>query len=135
MQKLARLLAGSAVLATVALSVPGAALAGSMGNDWIPFHLRDMPDRTWISGNTTFNKDDPHYDKVMLDLQNGGDGELCAQVREFRDGSPPFEQVCYKPGEDGKKELASGLRSGTYSVDFMRHGGGSDKNFGGRIGY
>ncbi len=93
MQKLARLLAGSAVLATVALSAPGAALAAQ--NDlmaalapakWNMINNIEgtvRPDGTWTLGNTSQHKTDARNGQVLLDLRNNVDGGLCVRLRKF----------------------------------------------------
>lgn len=89
MHKLARLLACSAVLATVALSAPGTALAVPRLKD--PINGSFPPGGTWISQNynKTESGSDVHYepgDKVV-------DG-LCMQVYGSHSRAPLSREVC-----------------------------------------
>lgn len=98
MQKLARLLASSGVLAAVALSAPGAALAApALARAYVvrdPVHEKFEPDGT-VTSAEKYAKTGP---RTTVDFtpsgENNVDGGTCMTLYEFHSRAPLSREVC-----------------------------------------
>lgn len=144
MHKLARVLTGSAILATVALWAPASALAAGEGNSMASAPVKSNK----IEGTVRFDgqyarektktdgrhKTDTVNDAIELDLQKNVDGGLCVRVVKF--GGAAFDEKCWTAGEHGQKILANGVTSGTvFFVEAKKLGPGPNNDWSGTLIY
>jgi hypothetical protein len=144
MHKLARVLAGSAILAIVALWAPASALAAGGGNSIAPAPAKSNKIEGTVRSDGKYtgektktdgrHKTDTVNDAVELDLQKNVDGGLCARVVKF--GGAAFDEKCWNAGERGQKILANGVTSGTvFFVEAKKRGTGSNNDWSGTLIY
>jgi len=115
MQKLTRLLVGSAVLATVALSAPETALATPTEGFRKPVVGTVTPGGKFTLVKDIYHLENPGNGPVLFDLQKGVDGQLCIEMREARSGLL-LSRVCHNAGETGAKTLADRVPTGVRDV-------------------
>jgi hypothetical protein len=135
MQKLARLLACSGVLATVALSAPGAALAApALASNYgvrHPVHEKFKPDGT-VTSAEKYAKTGP---RTTVDFEPSGennvDGGTCMTLYGFHSRAPLSREIC----GNGKLIIpAAGIPpDAEFFVQWRKLGNGSHNNLDGTL--